>query len=137
LKFILSKNENICVILRNDKIMKQVNLVLQSKGGVGKLLFMWFVAQVEKEAKSAFIDLDESTQTSLMRLGAIVGENRVKGFKILNENKKLEREKILNLFEVIANAKTDKWFVDFGASESEELRRLLEFDIVLITFQMN
>lgn len=109
--------------------MKQVNLVLQSKGGVGKSLLIWFVAQLEKESKSAFIDLDESTQTSSLRLGKIIGENRVRHFKILNENKKLEREKILNLFEVIAETKTDKWYIDFGASESDEFKRLLIFDI--------
>jgi hypothetical protein len=109
--------------------MKKVNLVLQSKGGVGKSLFLWFVAQLEKENKTVFIDLDESTQTSSARLGIVVGENRVKHFKILNENKKLEREKILNLFEMISETKTDKWYIDFGAPESEEFRRLLEFDI--------
>ncbi len=109
--------------------MKKVNLILQSKGGVGKSLFLWFVAQIEKENKTAFIDLDESTETSATRLGTIVGENRVRHFKILNENKKLEREKILNLFETLAETKTENWFIDFGASESEEFRRLLEFDI--------
>lgn len=109
--------------------MKKVNLVLQSKGGVGKSLFLWFVAQLEKEEKTVFIDLDESTQTSSARLGIVVGEDRVKHFKILNENKKLEREKILNLFEMIAETKTENWFIDFGAPESEEFKRLLEFDI--------
>lgn len=109
--------------------MKKVNLILQSKGGVGKSLFLWFVAQIEKDKKTAFIDLDESTETSATRLGTIVGENRVRHFKILNENKKLEREKILNLFETLAETKTENWFIDFGASESEEFRRLLEFDI--------
>lgn len=109
--------------------MKKVNLVLQSKGGVGKSLFLWFVAQVERDNPTAFIDLDESTQTSSARLGSVVGQERVKHFKILNENKKLEREKILNLFETLAKSKTDKWFIDFGAPESEEFRKLLEFDI--------
>ena len=109
--------------------MKKVNLILQSKGGVGKSLFLWFIAQAEKEATTAFIDLDESTQTSSARLGSVVGNARVKHFKILNENKKLEREKILNLFESLAQSKTDKWFIDFGAPESEEFRKLLEFDV--------
>lgn len=109
--------------------MKKVSLVIQSKGGVGKSLFLWFVAQLEKEKTSAFIDLDESTFTTANRLGKVVGENRVKHFKILNENKKLEREKILNLFEVIATTKSKQWFIDFGAPESEEFKRLLTYDI--------
>lgn len=109
--------------------MKKVNLILQSKGGVGKSLFLWFVAQAERENPTAFIDLDESTQTTSARLGSVVGQARVKHFKILNENKKLEREKILNLFESLSQSKTDKWFIDFGAPESEEFRKLLEFDV--------
>ena len=109
--------------------MKKINLVLQSKGGVGKSLFMWFVAQAEKEDTTAFIDLDESTQTSFARLGSIVGEERVRHFAILDENKKLEREEIMNLFEKISKTKTDRWFIDFGAPESEEFRKLLEYNI--------
>ncbi len=31
--------------------MKHINLVLQAKGGVGKSLFTWFVAQAEKDKK--------------------------------------------------------------------------------------
>lgn len=109
--------------------MKKVNLIIQSKGGVGKSLLVWFIAQLEKDKPTAFIDLDESTLTTANRLGKIVGENRVRHFKILNENKKLEREKILNLFEVIASTKTSTWYIDFGAPESEEFKRLLSFDI--------
>ena len=108
--------------------MKQVNLVLQSKGGVGKSLFIWFVAQNQKEEKTNFIDLDESTQTSVARLGAVVGDQRVRSFKILNEYKKLEREKIVELFEGLAGGKSDKYFIDFGAPESGEFLSLLQHD---------
>jgi MinD-like ATPase involved in chromosome partitioning or flagellar assembly len=109
--------------------MKQVNLILQSKGGVGKSLFMWFVAQKQKAEKTVFIDLDESTQTSATRLGAVVGKERVRSFKILNEYKKLEREKIISLFEGLATAKSDTFYIDFGAPESAEFLHLLENDV--------
>ena len=109
--------------------MKQVNLILQSKGGVGKSLFIWFVAQNQKEEKTNFIDLDESTQTSSARLGAVVGTERVRSFKILNEYKKLEREKIISLFEGLAGAKSEKYYVDFGAPESAEFLSLLQHDV--------
>jgi hypothetical protein len=109
--------------------MKKLNLILQSKGGAGKSFFLWFVAQAEKEKSTAFIDLDESTKTSSSRLASIVGEQRIKHFKILNENKKLDREKILNLFEKLAQSNTDSWYIDFGAPESEEFKKLLEHDL--------
>lgn len=109
--------------------MKQVNLILQSKGGVGKSLFMWFVAQQHKAEKTIFIDLDESTQTSSARLGAVVGKDRVRSFKILNEYKKLEREKIIGLFEGLATAKSDTFYIDFGAPESAEFLHLLAQDV--------
>ena len=109
--------------------MKQVNLVLQSKGGVGKSLFIWFVAQNQKEEKTNFIDLDESTRTSSARLAGVVGQERVRSFQILNEYKKLEREKIIALFEGLATAKSNKYYIDFGAPESAEFLHLLQHDV--------
>lgn len=108
--------------------MKQINLIVQSKGGVGKSLLLWFIAQIEKDNKSIFIDLDESTQTSSNRL-EFLGENRVKAIKILDANKKLEREKILDLFETLSKTKATEFYIDFGAPESQELLKVFTHDI--------
>jgi cellulose biosynthesis protein BcsQ len=70
--------------------MKKVHLILQAKGGVGKSLFTWFVAHAEKDTKTSFIDLDESTHTSSNRLESIVGNKRIRQVEILNESKRLE-----------------------------------------------
>ncbi|OJV22452.1 MAG: hypothetical protein BGO21_30310 [Dyadobacter sp. 50-39] len=109
--------------------MKQINLILQSKGGVGKSLFIWFVAQIEKDRKTNFIDLDESTQTSAARLGTVVGNDRVRPVRILNEYNKMERDQIVGLLESLAHGKSDQYFIDFGAPESAEFLRLLTGDI--------
>jgi hypothetical protein len=109
--------------------MKKVNLILQAKGGVGKSLFTWFVAQAEKDSKTSFIDLDESTQTSSNRLEYIVGSKRIRHFQILNDSKRMEREKIIALFESLSKAQSPNIFIDFGASESEEFKKLLSLDI--------
>ena len=109
--------------------MKNVHLILQAKGGVGKSLFTWFVAHAEKDSKTSFIDLDESTHTSSNRLESLVGPNRIRQVEILNESKRLEREKIIGLFESLSKAQSPNIYVDFGASESEEFKKLLEFDI--------
>jgi cellulose biosynthesis protein BcsQ len=41
--------------------MKQVNLILQSKGGVGKSLLTWFLANRYSDENVLFMDVDEST----------------------------------------------------------------------------
>ncbi|MEA5402772.1 hypothetical protein VB776_07595 [Arcicella sp. DC2W] len=109
--------------------MKQINLILQAKGGVGKSLFTWFVAQAEKDKKTSFIDLDESTKTTANRLESVVGKNRIRHVDILNDYKRLEREKIIALFESLSKVQSPTIFIDFGAAESEEFKKLLEFDI--------
>lgn len=109
--------------------MKTVQLILQAKGGVGKSLFTWFVAHAEKDSKTAFIDLDESTRTSANRLESIVGNKRIRHVEILNDSKRLEREKIISLFESLSKAQSPNVYIDFGASESEEFRKLLTYDI--------
>ena len=109
--------------------MKTIHLILQAKGGVGKSLFTWFVAHAEKDTKTSFIDLDESTRTSSNRLELLVGQKRIRHIEILNDSKRLEREKIISLFESLSKAQSPKIYIDFGASESEEFRKLLEFDI--------
>ncbi len=109
--------------------MKHINLVLQAKGGVGKSLFTWFVAQAEKDKKTSFIDLDESTKTTANRLESVVGKHRIRHVDILNDSKRLEREKIIALFESLSKVQSPIIFIDFGAAESEEFKKLLEFDI--------
>ena len=109
--------------------MKTIHLILQAKGGVGKSLFTWFVAHTEKDTKTSFIDLDESTHTTANRLESIVGNKRIRHVEILNDSKRLEREKIIGLFESLSKAQSPNIYIDFGASESEEFRKLLEFDI--------
>ncbi len=107
--------------------MKTVHCILQSKGGAGKSLLTWLLAQKHKDnASTVFIDLDNSTSTSSRRLGSIVGVDRIKTFHILDREKRLDREKILELFEGIAQSKKfSTTIIDFGAPESEEFLKLL------------
>ena len=109
--------------------MKKVHLILQSKGGVGKSLLTWMFANHFKNDTVFFIDTDESTKTSSSRLNILVSEGKSIFFPILNDNKKLEREMFLTMFERISKLKHETVFVDFGAPESEEFRKLLEFEI--------
>ncbi|GGH55809.1 hypothetical protein GCM10007423_63770 [Dyadobacter endophyticus] len=107
---------------------KQVVFIAQSKGGVGKSFITWFIARNKKDSQAAFIDLDKSTRTS-DRLKSIVGEKRVLELSIIDGNLKLDREGFINIFEKISKAKTDEWFVDLGAPESDELRSFFANDV--------
>jgi cellulose biosynthesis protein BcsQ len=92
--------------------MKQVNLILQSKGGVGKSLLTWFLANHYSDNSNVlFMDVDESTRTSSSRLASILSSSdRSLFYPILNEQKKLEREYFLSLFERISNLETEVIF---------------------------
>lgn len=108
----------------------KVHLILQSKGGCGKSLLTWFLANLYANDESVvFMDIDESTKTSSSRLDSILPKGQSIFYPILNEQKKLERELFLNLFEKISRLSATNVFLDFGAPESEEFRKLLEFEI--------
>lgn len=110
--------------------MKKVHLILQSKGGCGKSLLTWFLANYYADKEEVyFMDVDESTKTSSSRLEGILSPERVSFFPILNEQKRLERELFLAMFERISRLKANLLFLDFGAPESEEFKKLLEFEI--------
>lgn len=111
--------------------MKQVNLILQSKGGVGKSLLTWFLAnRYSTDENVLFMDVDDSTRTSSSRLASILSSpERSMFYPILNEQKKLEREYFLGLFERISKLEAEVIFLDFGAPESEEFRKLLAYEI--------
>jgi CobQ/CobB/MinD/ParA nucleotide binding domain len=110
--------------------MKKVHLILQSKGGVGKSLLTYFLANLfADDSDVLFCDVDESTKTSSERLISILPKERNLYFPILNGDKNFDRELFFQLFEKISKSSYNKIFVDFGAPESQEFRKLLEFEI--------
>lgn len=106
--------------------MKNVHLITQAKGGTGKSFITWFCAYATKERKTVFVDLDKSTRTSYKRLSKIIGPDRVAEMSIIDDNLKLDREMFINIFESISKSKTDTWFIDLGAPESDELTSFFE-----------
>lgn len=108
--------------------MKNVHLITQAKGGTGKSFVTWFFAYINKGQNASFVDLDKSTRTSAKRLGKIVGDKRVVEMSIIDGNLRLDREKFLNILEGISQSKTDNWFIDLGAPESDELKTFFQND---------
>jgi cellulose biosynthesis protein BcsQ len=68
--------------------MKQVNLILQSKGGVGKSLLTWFLANHYSDENVLFMDVDESTRTSSSRLASILSSLREVCFILYSMSKR-------------------------------------------------
>jgi hypothetical protein len=108
--------------------MKKVNFIAQSKGGVGKSLFAWFVAQATKEdEETIFIDLDNSTRTS-RRLSGFIDSSRVAELSILDNFNKLDRIKFMDMFEQISSNNATNFYVDLGAPESVEFKGMFDFE---------
>jgi hypothetical protein len=107
---------------------KVINLVIQSKGGIGKSFAIWnFANFYQNDSKTIFIDLDESTKTS-NRLVSLVGNQRISHYSLLDEHQKIERESFLNMLDLFSKANFNRMFIDFGASESEEFLKFIQVD---------
>lgn len=110
---------------------KKLHFILQSKGGVGKSFLVWLLAHREAQNEATlFIDLDHSTQTTHTRLARVVGENRVTHYSLLDEHKKIEREEFLNMLQAFSQAEGfDTLYLDFGAPESEEFLKFIQYEL--------
>lgn len=107
--------------------MKKINLILQSKGGVGKSFLTWLINQKLREQSVLFVDADQSTRTTFHRMG----DARCKSFDLLDSNLKTDREKLLNLLAWAAEQPEEMVFVDFGAPESVEFLNALKVNYTI------
>ncbi|MHA4737086.1 P-loop NTPase family protein [Dyadobacter sp. MSC1_007] len=109
--------------------MKQLNFILQAKGGVGKSLLTYLLAVAEQNSeKSLFVDLDSSTGTSTRQL-RFLGDLRTEAVSLLNEKQVLVRDSLISYLESLAETPFDRIYFDLGAPESEQLPALIERDI--------
>jgi hypothetical protein len=111
--------------------MKQIFIVSQSKGGSGKSFFTTLMAhKYEEETTVGFYDMDNSTLTLSSQIAFIKNfKNRILKASILNENGRIERDKMVKLFEALAEDKFEKIFIDMGATESDQLYQFLLNDL--------
>jgi hypothetical protein len=109
--------------------MKKINFILNAKGGVGKSVLTYLLAINNFEnKKTAFIDTDNSTQTSTKQL-KFLESNRTETLSLLNENQVLIRDKLVSYLENLASSTFEEFFFDLGSPESEQMPALLERDI--------
>lgn len=107
------------ILLNNKKVNlmeKKIYLLTGSKGGVGKSLAAFMLAEKYKEA--IVLDLDDATTTSMKQLAY---RNPVKVSFLDPSTKRIDRGAFNGFFESIAEAKKKLFIADLGASVAEQL----------------
>ena len=118
--------------------MKTFYFNIQSKGGSGKSMLTYLQAlKHEKNEKSAFVDLDSSTQTSTRQLHFLARQetNRLFSVDIFDHLKKIEREKLYDILQAFNSQPFEEIYIDFGAPESEQLPSLFSLDFTIEEFK--
>jgi hypothetical protein len=113
----------------NIKKMKKLNFIIQAKGGVGKSLLTYLIAQTKvNDPKCIFVDVDASTKTSSNQI-LFLGNERFESLSLLNSQEHLMRDHLISYLESISASPYDEYYFDFGALESEQFPALILRDL--------
>ena len=110
--------------------MKHFIFNIQSKGGAGKSMLTYLQAlKHEDNDKALFVDLDNSTKTSLKQLQFLSTKKRIAEVSINDNKRRIDREKLFDVIEKLAALEPfDTIFIDFGAPESQQFPSLFNLD---------
>lgn len=95
--------------------MKKLIFVTQSKGGAGKSVLTFLLA--EKYPEAAILDMDDATKTTTLQLAY----RNPRQITFLNSNKVIDRGLFNAFLEKLSTAKSTLFIADLGASISEQL----------------
>ncbi len=110
--------------------MKQFNFIIQSKGGVGKSFFTYLIGIKHEENKETlFLDVDGSTKTSSNQLKFLQNDKRLASIDLLDAQQRIARDLLFGSIEETATLPFEKFILDFGAPESEQLPALFSRDV--------
>jgi hypothetical protein len=116
--------------------MKTFIFNIQAKGGAGKSMLTYLQAlKREDDTDSVFVDLDNSTKTSVKQLKFLGEKERLITTDIIDAFKRIEREKLFNVIEQLAATPFKEFYLDFGAPESEQLPNLFSMDFTVEEFK--
>jgi hypothetical protein len=109
--------------------MKNYYFNLQSKGGSGKSLLTYLQGlKHENDDTVAFVDLDAASHTTTRQLSFIGLKERLFEIKLLDDIKRIDREKFFKMIEGLNVTTFKDIYVDFGSSESEQILHLFSMD---------
>ena len=100
--------------------MKKLIFVTQSKGGAGKSVLSFLLA--EKYPEAVIFDMDDATKTTSLQLAY----RKPRQITFLNTNKVIDRGLFNKFLEKTAQAKSNLFIADLGASISEQLPYYLQ-----------
>src|SRR5579859_5112530 len=116
--------------------MKTYFFNIQSKGGAGKSMLTYLQASKhETNTKTFFVDLDNSTRTSVKQLDFLRGEQRMAEVSLIDHVKRIEREKFFEIIESLNVLPFNEFYLDFGAPESQQLPILFSLDVTTEEFK--
>jgi hypothetical protein len=95
---------------------KKIYFITQAKGGAGKSVLAFMLAEKYREA--VILDLDDATTTSLKQLAY---RNPVKVSFLDSTTKRIDRGAFNGLFESIIELSKELFIADLGASVAEQL----------------
>ena len=113
--------------------MKQINFIMQNKGGVGKSMLTYLLALNHQKLS---IDKDGNINKILFSDGDILNLTTDRQCKFLtiahvnlmDKNQKFQRDKLLRSLEYFSKVEAEIIYIDFGASESGQFPALVALD---------
>lgn len=116
--------------------MKTFYFNIQAKGGAGKSMLTYLQAlKREDDKETVFVDLDNSTKTSVKQLKFLGEKERLITTDIIDSFNRIEREKVFNVLEQLNETSFTEFYLDFGAPESEQLPSLFKMDFTVEEFK--
>lgn len=117
--------------MEQTSITKQFNFIIQAKGGVGKSFLTYLIAvKHEDDSSRTFIDVDSSTKTSTAQLRFLAEkEQRLAEIDLLDSYRKIARDRLFDSIQQLSSLSNAVFYLDFGASESEQVPALLTLDL--------
>jgi hypothetical protein len=102
---------------------KKIHFITQAKGGAGKSVLAFMLAEKYKDA--FILDLDDATTTSLKQLAY---RKPIKVSFLDPTTKRIDRGAFNGLFESVIDAKRNLFIADLGASVAEQLPKYFEMN---------
>ena len=102
---------------------KKIHFITQAKGGSGKSVLTFMLA--EKYKNAMLLDLDDATTTTMKQLAY---RDPIKVSFLDRETKRIDRGAFNGLFESVIEAKEHLFIADLGASVAEQLPKYLSMN---------
>ena len=117
--------------LKTNIMTKKIHFITQAKGGSGKSVLAFMLA--EKYRDAVILDLDDATTTSMKQLAY---RNPVKVSFLDPTTKRIDRGAFNGLFESVSEAPKELFIADLGASVAEQLPKYFSMNGITVIMEV-